>query len=120
LNFATIAKPLTDLTIKRYRNSIPWGKTQQQAYDSLRLSLEKATEEPLYTVDFEKPFNLFVDASSETVASALSQTGPDGNEVPIAFSSTKLNKPSPSGQQLRKKHIQLLRHSKKQNVVIVE
>ena len=91
MNFATIAKPLTDLTIKRYRNFISWGETQQQAFDNLKLSLEKATEEPLYTVDFEKQFNLFVDTSSETVASALTQTGPDGNELPIAFSSTKLN-----------------------------
>ena len=90
-NFAAVAKPLTDLTTKRYNNKIPWGESQQEAFDKLKVLLQKATEEPLYTIDFSKPFNLFVDASAYSVASALTQTHENGNELPIAFASTKLN-----------------------------
>ena len=50
----------------------------------------KATVEPLYIVDFAKPFNLFVDASLHTESAVLTQTGDDGTELPVAFSSTKL------------------------------
>jgi len=46
--------------------------------------------EPLYIVDFAKPFNLFVDASLHTVSAVLTQTGDDGTELPVAFSSTNL------------------------------
>jgi len=51
----------------------------------------KATTEPLYVIDFSKPFNLFVDTSGFSTSSILTQTGPDGRELPIDFSSTKLN-----------------------------
>ena len=43
--------------------------------------------EPLYIVDFAKPFNLFVD----TVSAVLTQTGDNCTELPVAFSSTKLS-----------------------------
>ena len=89
-NFAEVAKPLTDLTTKRFRVRIPWDESQQRAFDELKTLLQKATEEPLYTIDFSKPFNLFVDASAFMVAAALTQTDPKGNELPIAFSSAKL------------------------------
>jgi len=52
--------------------------------------VKEATEEPLHSVDFDKPFHLFVDASQHTVSSAMTQIG-DGKHLPIAFSSTKLN-----------------------------
>ena len=52
--------------------------------------LSKGTVEPLYTVDFAKPFNLIVDASLHTVSAVLTQTGNDGTELPVAFLSTKL------------------------------
>jgi len=42
-------------------------------------------------VDFTKPFNLFVDTSGSSTCAILIQSSPDGTEVPIAFSSTKLN-----------------------------
>jgi len=45
----------------------------------------------LYIINFSKPFNLFVDASGYATSSILTQTSPDGTELPIAFSSTKLN-----------------------------
>jgi len=47
--------------------------------------------EPLHIVDFPKSFNLFVDASLHAVSAVLTQTGDDGIELPVAFSSTKLS-----------------------------
>ena len=91
-DFAAIAKPLTDLTAKNVSGSIPWGDPQQDAFDRLKQALIKATVEPLYIIDFSKPFSLFVDASAHSVSAILTQTGPDGTELPVAFSSTKLNK----------------------------
>jgi len=90
--FAGITKPLTDLTSKRVPAKIPWGPTQQTAFDELKRLLCKATIEPLYVIDFAKPFNLFVDASSYSTSAVLTQTSDDGNgiELPVAFSSTKL------------------------------
>ena len=60
--FAEIAKPLTDLTSKKVPAKIPWEQKHQMAFDQLKRPLCKATMEPLYIVDFTKPFNLFVDA----------------------------------------------------------
>ena len=57
----------------------------------LKRLLCKATVEPLYIIDFAKPFNLFVDASLHTVSAVLTQTDDDGTELPVAFSSTKLS-----------------------------
>ena len=63
----------------------------QSFFEELKRLLWKATLEPLYIVDFAKPFNLFVDASLHTVPAILTQTGDDGTELPVAFSSTKLS-----------------------------
>ena len=87
-NFAEVAKSLTDFTTKEYRSAISWNENHQQAFDELKMLLQKTTIEPLYTIDFTKPFNLFVDASAYMVSSALTQTDPKENELPIAFSST--------------------------------
>ena len=89
--FAEIAKPLTDLTAKGIPAKIPWTSTCNQAFEELKRLLCKATTEPLYIIDFSKPFNLFVDASAFAVSAVLTQTGPNDVELPIAFSSTKLN-----------------------------
>jgi len=62
-DFANVAQPLTDLISKKYSGKIPWGESQQQSFEELKRLLCKATVEPLYIVDFAKPFNLFVDAS---------------------------------------------------------
>jgi len=56
----------------------------------LKCLLCRATTEPLHIVDFTKPFDLYVDASSHAVSSALTQTNSDGVEVPVAFYSRKL------------------------------
>ena len=74
----------------RVGSKIPWGPLQQDAFEMLKSFLCKATTEPLYIVDFTKPFDLFVHASSFVVSAALTQSNRDGIEVPVAFSSTKL------------------------------
>jgi transposase InsO family protein len=89
-NFAAHAKPLSDLTAKRIPSKIPWGETQQKAFDKLKTLLCQATEKPLNIVDFSKSFNLFVDASDYAIAGILTQTDDHGNEKPIAFASRKL------------------------------
>ena len=64
------------------------------AFDQFKRALCKATMEglePLYIVDFTKPFNLFVDASGYATSAVLTQTDDNGKELPVAFSSTKLN-----------------------------
>jgi len=43
------------------------GGPQQKAFEELKGLMRKATEEPLYSVDFDKPFHIFVDASHHTV-----------------------------------------------------
>ena len=80
-NLAGIAKPLTDLSAKHVPAKVPWGSIQQQAFDELKRLLCKATTEPLYVVDFSKPFNLFVDASGFATSAILTQTGPNGIEL---------------------------------------
>ena len=82
---------MTDLTAKQVPANIPWKPIHQHAFDELKRLLCKATTEPLYVIDFSKPFNLFVDASGFSTSSILTQTGRGGTELPIAFSSTKLN-----------------------------
>ena len=53
-------------------------------------SYKRATENPLYPVDFDKPLNLSVDASSNSVSGALTQLDDNGKHLPVAFVSTKL------------------------------
>ena len=90
-DFAAIAKPLTDLTSKRVPSKIPWGDTQQKAFDKLKSRLCEATEERLHIIDIHKPFNLLVDASEYAISGILTQYNDTGVEVPVAFFSAKLN-----------------------------
>ena len=79
------------MTSKKVPAKIPWEQKHQMAFDQLKRLLCKATMEPLYIVDFTKPFNLFVDASGYATSAVLTQTDDNGKELPVAFSSTKLN-----------------------------
>jgi len=90
-NFAKVAKPMTDLTAKHVPIKIPWGDTQTAAFECLKDLLCKATTNPLYIFDFSKGFNVFVDASASAVSGVITQTDPNGNELPTAFFSTKMN-----------------------------
>jgi len=91
-NFSAIAKPLTDLTGKRVSNHIPWGETQEKAFQMLKSQLCTATMEALDIVDFKRPFTLHVDTSDHTVAAVLTQSTDAERQRPVAFASNKLNK----------------------------
>ena len=87
-DFADTARPLTDLTRKNVPNDIPWRIEHQQAFERLKQQLCDAVE--LHTVEYGKPFGLFVDASGTAVGCCLFQWSPEGDERPIAFASSKL------------------------------
>jgi RNase H-like domain found in reverse transcriptase len=90
-NFAEIARPLTDLTVKRVPNRIPWGEAQQRSLDKLKELLVEATVNPLAIVEIEKPFSIYVDASDYAAGGILTQCMEDDTEKPIAFASCKFN-----------------------------
>ena len=83
--YAKLAKPLTDLTSKHVPNVIPWDECHTAALNQLKQALCDATDCMLYATDFDKPFNIRVDASDNAVAGYLSQTKGDGIEYPLAF-----------------------------------
>ena len=89
-NYADIAKPLTDLTLKCYRTHILWEASQRNPLDQLKLALKQATENQLYPLDLSKPLHLFVDVSSYSVSGALTQIDHNGNHLPVSFVSTNL------------------------------
>ena len=74
-DLAGIAKPITDLTAKHVPNHVPWGFKQQQALDKIKDLLKTATLEPLQIIDSKQPFSLFVEASDDSVAGVLTQSG---------------------------------------------
>lgn len=85
-DFASIAKPLTDLTKKN--KPFQWTENQQYSFETLK---EKLTVKPILQYpDFNKPFNLSTDASSYAISGILSQ-GEIPNDLPISFASRILN-----------------------------
>lgn len=95
--FASIAKPLTDLTAKRIQGSLPWTEREQKAFDTLKEKLCRATE--LYVPKIGQVFIIRSDASGVAVAASLSQLSEGAtsveesgsNERPVAFCSKKLS-----------------------------
>ena len=87
-DFATTAKPLTELT-KKDRPFL-WGPSQQKAFESMKDKL--CTTPVLAYPNFELPFILTTDASKIAVAAILSQVQ-NGEERPIAYASRQMNKP---------------------------
>ena len=86
------AKLLSDLTAKKIPSVIPCAETHENALDKLEELYCKATMNSLNIVDFEKPFNIHVDASDYAVGAVVIQTDEKGIEQPTAFTSQKLNK----------------------------
>ena len=87
-NFASIARPLTDLTKKRMPNKIEWNDECECAFNALKKCL---TSKPiLSTPNFSNPFILQTDASNTGLGAVLSQIDDNGDEKPIAFISRKL------------------------------
>jgi hypothetical protein len=86
--FAELAKPLTDLTAKTSPATLPWGQTEQHAFDCIIALVANITELNIPVVG--QPFQLFTDASGVAVGSCLAQTDELGVDHPVAYSSQKL------------------------------
>lgn len=86
-NYASIAKPLTQLTKKDTK--FMWSEECENSFNTLKNAL---VSEPLLTYpDFSKPFMLSTDASSVALGAILSNVI-DGKEHPIAYASRQLSK----------------------------
>jgi len=58
----------------------------------LKQALIDAVQKPLYIIEWDKPFAIFVDASGFAVVGVLAQPYGEGGHRPIAFHSAKLTK----------------------------
>ena len=85
-HFSERAKCLTDLTCKRVPNNISFSNEHREAFQRLKTALSAAVSNPLYIIDPQKPFFLFVDSSSVAVGACLTQLDA-GVYRPIAFAS---------------------------------
>ena len=85
-NFAQIADPLFNLTSDKVK--FTWGEKEQASFVQLKNAL--IMPPVLSHPDFTKPFILYTDASLIGVAGILCQEHPDGGEVAIAYTSTRL------------------------------
>jgi len=88
-NYATIAAPLTDLTRGGTPNMIPWGETQQQAFQTLKEVL--CSEPVLRLPDVQRPFIVRTDASDVGLGKVLLQEHADG-VLPVAYISRRLSR----------------------------
>ena len=86
-NYAEIAAPISD-TLKQ-RRTFDWSDEAQKAFEHLKEQL--CTAPVLHSPDFSLPFEIHCDASHTGVGGVLMQKNSDGNDVPIAFMSRKLN-----------------------------
>lgn len=86
-NFAHISSPLTDLISPKEK--FEWSSECQESFDKLKSLL---TSEPvLKTPDFNKPFQVQVDASGTGVGAVLLQEGDEASSVlhPVSYMSHK-------------------------------
>ena len=83
-----MAVPLTNLTRKKYPETVVWTKECDKAFNALKNMLMSTLV--LSSPDFKKIFILQTDASNYGVEKILSQTNADGLEHPIACFSRKL------------------------------
>jgi hypothetical protein len=83
-NFATKARPLTDLLTKDSNGY--WTADCEKAFQSLKKGLVEA---PILAFpDFNQKFILTTDASKRGFGAVLSQIQDDGKEHPVAYAST--------------------------------
>jgi len=74
--------PLTKLTSKK--SKFKWTEVEQKAFDTIKKIASKETL--LAYPDFNKPFEIYTDASNRQLGSVITQ-----NKQPIAYFSRKLN-----------------------------
>lgn len=87
-NYASITTPLTDLL--KNRKKFVWDDNAQKSFEELKCLLSSAPV--LHSPDFARPFYIHCDASKTGIGSVLVQVNSEGDEVPVAFMSKKLNK----------------------------
>ena len=86
--FATISKPLTDLTKKAIE--FKWEATEEAAFEALKKAL--TTAPILQVFDEEKPHEVWVDASDYAVGATLVQPSDDGKTwLPVEYLSHRLS-----------------------------
>jgi len=92
-SFAEKAKILTDLTSKRVPQNLKsvWTDKHSEALRNLKDELIKTCDKPLHIVRFDRPFHVYVEASSYAVAGYVVQCDDAMVEHPIAFFSSKLS-----------------------------
>jgi len=88
-NYADVVFPLTELTKKRFSNTIKFNDEQRRAFETVKQMLCDYTK--LYAPDYSKPFIIRTDSSDYAVGCSLSQVDGDNIESPIAFASQKLS-----------------------------
>lgn len=86
--YATISKPLVDLTKKAQPNAVCWTPECEEAFKSLKEALVSAPI--LATPDFGKPFLLQTDASKVGIGAVLSQIDDQCREHAIVYLSRKM------------------------------
>ena len=87
-NFASIAKPLTDLTRRDQPEKLIWKDIHEQAFQALKNSL--CAGPVLAPPDPTRPYIFKSDASANAVACILLQCNEVGEEHPVGFASRKL------------------------------
>ena len=70
---------------------MPWRSEHNKAFETLKNQLCVCAENALQIVDFNKPWNLQVDASDYAISGVLTQPADNGPEIPVAFISHKLS-----------------------------
>jgi len=90
--FADKAKLLTDLTAKRVPPNIRsvCSEKHTRALEKLKHDLIQACNSSLSIVQFDKPLDIYVDASATAAAGFLVQSNINGVENSVAFFSKKL------------------------------
>ena len=84
--FSHVSAPLTNLTKKNV--VFKWGDGQETAFQALKAAIQVAPV--LATPDVEKPFTVYVDASSVATGGVLLQHDANNQLHPIAYHSAKL------------------------------
>ena len=88
-NYASIVKPLTQLTKIRGQPKIfQWNEEAQRAFEHLKMSL--LTEPVLRLPDFDRNFVVYTDASDYGLGAVLAQNFVDGEAV-VAYASRQLS-----------------------------